>query len=353
MKIGETEITNNSQTYFIAEIGSNFDGSLKRAIKLIDLAKECGADAVKFQHYTAASLVSDTGFQQLKNKLSHQKDWDGSVFEVYDKASLNREWTQELKDHAKSRDLGFLTSPYSKDLIDFTSDLLDAIKIGSGDITWTQIIEYAAKTGKPILLGTGASNIHEVDLAVKSIVKYNSDFCIMQCNTNYEGRKEDFKYQNLRVLNEYSSRYPQAVLGLSCHMPGHLSVLASVALGARIIEKHFTDDNSRPGPDHQFAMNPFSWEKMVSETRDLETLLGSETKKIEKNEIDTCVVQRRALRVKYDLNQGHVLEESDLTALRPCPADAMQPSEIKEVLGKEIIFDKKEGEAILKSDINY
>ena len=129
MLIGSDLINEDSETYFIAEIGSNFDGSLKRALKLIDIAEECGANAVKFQHYTANSLVSDEGFKQIGKQIGHQKDWTGSVFEVYEKASLDKDWTKELQQYSKSKGLGFLTSPYSKKLIDYTSNYLDAIKI--------------------------------------------------------------------------------------------------------------------------------------------------------------------------------------------------------------------------------
>tara|TARA_A100001035_G_C27777910_1_gene500069 strand:+ start:458 stop:1513 length:1056 start_codon:yes stop_codon:yes gene_type:complete len=351
MLIGSDLINQDSETYFIAEIGSNFDGSMKRALRLIDIAKDCGANAVKFQHYTAETLVSDNGFRNLGKQLSHQKEWTGSVFEVYNKASLNKEWTKELHQYSKSKGLGFLTSPYSKELIDYTAEFLDAIKIGSGDITWTEIIEYSAKQNKPILLGTGASDINEVDDAVKAITKHNNQFCIMQCNTNYEGKKEDFKYQNLNVLKEYKKRYPNALLGLSCHMPGHLSVLASVSLGAKIIEKHFTDDNSRPGPDHKFAMNPESWENMVQETRNLESLLGDRIKKIEKNEIDTSVVQRRSIRLRENMMKGETIQMQNLEILRPCPRDALKPSEIELVIGKKLKKNLKKGDAISKNDI--
>ena len=351
MLIGSELINQESPTYFIAEIGSNYDGSFKRALKLIDIAKDSGANAVKFQHYTAESLVSDEGFRKIGKQLGHQKEWKGSVFEVYNKASLNKDWTRELQQYSKGKGLGFLTSPYSKELIDYTTEFLDAIKIGSGDITWTEIIEYASKQKKPILLGTGASDINDVDDAVKAITKHNNELCIMQCNTNYEGKKEDFKYQNLLVLKEYKKRYPSALLGLSCHMPGHLSVLASVSLGAKIIEKHFTDDNSRTGPDHKFAMNPKDWEKMVNETRDLESLLGNRIKKVEKNEIETSIVQRRSIRLNKDMKEGETINKQNLEILRPCPKDAIKPSEIKLVLGKKLKNNLNKGDAIYKKDL--
>ena len=153
------------------------------------------------------------------------------------------------------------------------------------------------------------------------------------------------------VLKEYQERYPNAILGLSCHMPGHLSVLAAVSLGAKIIEKHFTDDNSRQGPDHKFAMNPDSWTKMVIETRNLETILGNKIKKIEKNELDTSIVQRRSIRLKKNMKKGEILKKENFEMLRPCPINAIKPSEINIVLGKKLKVDLNKGDTIFKKDI--
>ena len=199
MLIGSRKIDINSPTYFIAEIGSNFDGSIERALMLIDLAKDSGADAVKFQHYTAKTLVSDIGFKELGTNIGHQKNWNGSVFDIYDKASLNKDWTLELSKHAKKRNIDFITSPYSLELLDYTLEMIDAIKIGSGDITWDEILKVSSTLDKPILLATGASEFSEVEHAYNLLNKKNNQICLMQCNTNYEGKTDHYKYQNINV----------------------------------------------------------------------------------------------------------------------------------------------------------
>ena len=143
--IGNRKISLDSPSFFIAEIGSNYDGEISRAIDLIHLAKECGADAVKFQHYTAGTLVSDKGFEDMGSKSSHQKAWDGSVFEIYDKASLNVEWTDTLKKACDDAGLIFFTSPYSIELVDFVDPYVSAFKLGSGDISWPEVLIKMAK----------------------------------------------------------------------------------------------------------------------------------------------------------------------------------------------------------------
>ena len=145
--------------------------------------------------------------------------------------------------------------------------------------------------------------------------------------------------------------YPGLTLGLSDHTPGHSCVLGAVALGARIIEKHFTDDVSRSGPDHKFSLDPTSWTEMVTRTRELEYALGNGIKRVEFNELETVVVQRRSLRVTTDLKNGHTLSRNDLVALRPCPDDALNPAEIDQVIGQVLRTDKKRGEYISIRDL--
>ena len=145
----------------------------------------------------------------------------------------------------------------------------------------------------------------------------------MQCNTNYTGSIENFEYINLRVLKKYSQLFPDADLGLSDHTPGHTTVLGAIALGAKAIEKHFTLDNNLEGPDHLFSMTPKSWREMVDRARELELAMGSSSeKKIERNEKESSVIQRRSLILNKDLPKGHVIESEDLVALRPCPPQA-------------------------------
>ena len=271
IKLDDKVIGNSSPVYFIAEIGSNFDNDIGRAKELIHMAKESGADAAKFQHYTANTLVSDKGFKELSKKNSHQKLWKKSVYETYNDASLNSNWTGVLQEECESVGLSFLTSPYSFDLVDFVEKYVPAYKVGSGDITWIEIIKHMALKGKPMILATGASTMKDVTRAVDAILAITPDIILLQCNTNYTASISNLKHLQLNTLLRFKERYPGIVTGLSDHMPGHTAVLGAVALGARVIEKHFTDSNKRPGPDHAFAMTPDTWREMVIRTRELES----------------------------------------------------------------------------------
>lgn len=326
----------DNPTYFVADIAANHDGDIGRAKELIYLCAEAGADAAKFQHFSAKSIVSDYGFKNLGNQQSHQASWNKSVFETYKAASLDESWTPILKETCDKAGITFFTSPYSFDLVDSVDEYLNAYKIGSGDITWLEIIEYIALKNKPILLATGASNANEVNLAMNVLLQHTKDIVLMQCNTNYTASLENFKYINLNVLKEYKDQYPGIILGLSDHTPGHATVLGAVSLGARVIEKHFTDDLSREGPDHKFSMNYKAWRDMVDRVRELELALGTRVKKIEKNEEDTVVLQRRAIRAKADLKIGSIITKEMLEFLRPCPENSLPPYCLEDVLGKTL-----------------
>ena len=327
-------IGNGHPTYFIADIAANHDGDLGRAKELIYLAKEAGADAAKFQHFKAETIVSDYGFSVLGGHQSHQSSWKKPVFEVYKDASVDLSWTPVLKETCDKAGITFFTTPYAFDLVDHVDPFVSAYKIGSGDITWIEMIEYIAARKKPYFLATGAATFDDVVRAITAALAINPDFALMQCNTNYTASLENFKYINLNVLKAYRDMYPDMILGLSDHTPGHATVLGAVALGARMIEKHFTDDNARVGPDHKFAMNPQTWRDMVDRTRELELALGGAVKNIEDNELDTAVVQRRSVRLAKDIKQGTPIQKSDLVVLRPCPFDGIVPYRMNEVVGR-------------------
>jgi len=349
--IGKRLVGNDQPTYFIADIAANHDGDLERAKDLIFLAAEAGADAAKFQHFKAESIVSDHGFRTLGTQQAHQSSWKKSVFEVYQDASVSLDWTPTLKKTCDDAGITFFTSPYAFDLIDAVDPYVPAYKIGSGDITWLDIIRRIASKDKPYILATGASTMDEVDRAVQAALAVNTQFALLQCNTNYTGSLENFKFIQLNVLRAYRAMYPGMVLGLSDHTPGLATVLGSVTLGARIIEKHFTDDTSRVGPDHAFSMDPRSWKEMVDRTRELENALGTGIKRVEDNERQTVVVQRRALRTTRDLPAGHVLTRDDLVPLRPCPAGAIEPWQLDAVVNKPLRAAKSKGQHLLASDI--
>lgn len=345
IKIDDKIIGINHPTYFIADIAANHDGDLVKAKELIHLCKEAGADAAKFQHFSADTIVSKNKFENMnKNNQSHQSTWKKSVHEVYSDASVSLDWTLELVAECKKADITFFTSPYSYELVDYIDDYVPAFKVGSGDITWTGIIEHIAKKNKPYLIASGASSLDDVTRAVNAGLKYNKDFVLMQCNTNYTASLENFKYLNLNVLKIYAEMYPGMILGLSDHTPGHVSVLGSIALGARVIEKHFTDDNYREGPDHKFSMDPVAWKEMVNRSRDLEASLGDGVKKIEENEQQAAVVQRRGIQLTRPLSKGSTISPNDIFPLRPCDENSIEPHYIEQLVGKVVNQDLEEGQ---------
>lgn len=349
--IGEKLIAENQPTYFIADIAANHDNDLERAKALIWSAAEAGADAAKFQHFEAETIVSDLGFKTLGSKMSHQSKWEKSVYETYQDAQLNIDWTEILAKTCDDANIDFFTSPYSLPLVDKVDDYVPAFKIGSGDITFEEIVEYIAKKNKPVILATGASTIDDVRRAVDTLLALNKDIILLQCNTNYTGSIDNFHYINLNVLNTFKEIYPGMIIGLSDHTPGCATVLGAIALGARVIEKHYTDDNNRKGPDHPFSMNPVSWKEMVDRSRELEAAMGTGKKIIEDNEKESVVLQRRCLRVAEELPVGHKLSEKDLIALRPAPEQSLPPYEKKDLIGKVLVKPKKSGETLLTSDI--
>lgn len=336
------------ETYFIAEIGSNFDGSFDRAIDLINLAKEAGADAAKFQHYTADALVSGFEFDRLSNS-SHQSKWSKSVFETYRQAELNVEWTEALSKEATRIGIDFFTSAYSLELVDCVAPHVCAYKVGSGDITNWEILQAVGSKGKPVLLGTGASTAEEVSVAVELLRSEGAEVMVMQCNTNYTGASENQKFLNLRVLSEYQRFFSDCFVGLSDHTNSPLAIISAISLGALAIERHFTDDTARNGPDHPFSMDVAGWREMVSMAREVEEMLGEPIKKIEANEMDSVVVQRRGICASRDLSAGSVLTSSDLCFLRPCPDNALSPMQINEVVGRRLLADVCEGQLIFDS----
>jgi N-acetylneuraminate synthase len=339
IKIQDKFIGTNHPTYFVADIAANHDGDLDRAIELIRLAKEAGADAAKFQNFRAPNIVSDYGFRSLGGQLSHQAEWKKSVVEVYDDASIPFEWTPTLKEACDKVGIHYFSSPYDDDAIDMLDPYIPAYKAGSGLMSWPEAIVRMAKKGKPMLIATGAADISDVIRAVRMVREVNDEIILMQCNTNYTASEENYDHLHLNVLKTYAALFPDVVLGLSDH------------LGARVIERHFTDDNDREGPDHKFAMNPQAWANMVEEVRILERALGSHEKFVSGNEKDTYIVQRRCLRAARDIKAGEVFTAEMVEALRPASAGAIMPYEIDEVIGAKALTDIPFGKDLRWTDI--
>jgi len=351
-KIDDVWVGDKYPTYFIADIAANHDGDLQRAKDLIYMAAESGADAAKFQHFEASKIVSDYGFKDLQANKSHQSNWKKSVFEIYEDATVPRYWTQELRNTCIDANIHFFSAPYDFGALDLLNKVgVPVHKIGSGDITWTSMLKNIAQSDKPVLVATGASDIQDVTRAMNLLSNYDVPLCLMQCNTNYTGTLENLKHIHLNVLKTYSLMWPEIVLGLSDHTPGHATVLGAVALGARVIEKHFTDDKLRVGPDHAFSMNPHDWKDMVERTRELEAALGSTRKFVAENEKETVILQRRCLRATSDIPVGTILTEKHLEALRPAPSDSVFPYDEVRLIGHVLKRAKKLGQNFTVYDV--
>jgi sialic acid synthase SpsE len=334
LKINKTLVGDNYPTYFIADIAANHDGKLSRAKKLIKLCALAGANAAKFQHFKAETIVSDYGFKKI-NRLTHQKKWKKTVFQVYKEASLNPEWNSELQKTCSKYNIDYMTAPYDFDYVDDVNKYISAYKIGSGDITWIEIIKKIASKKKPVILATGASSMEDVERALKCIKKINKKIVLMQCNTNYTGSQKNIECLNLNVLKTFKKKFGKnIILGLSDHTFGHLAVLGAVTLGAKVVEKHFTDNNSRKGPDHNFSMNPKTWKEMVCATRNLEKMFGDGVKRIEKNEKKSMIVQRRSIRAKIKIAKNTIIRKDMLINLRPITSKGIPPYNLNKILNK-------------------
>lgn len=333
-------VGDNCPCYCIAEVGSNFDGSLERAKKLIDLAKESGADAVKFQSFEVDKIISKKGFEGLQ--VGFQSKWNKPVYEVYKNAEFPREWTKELIRYSKKKRITFLSSPYDKEAVDILNELgVSAFKIGSGDITWLEQVKYIASKKKPVILGTGASSIREIEKAVETIRETgNNKIVLLQCVTNYPSSLES---ANIKAILMLQDKF-KTLVGYSDHTPGYIVPIGAVAIGACIIEKHFTDDKTRKGPDHQFAMDGKDFKLMVENIRKLEKALGNTDKDLYPEESETVILQRRCIRAKRDIMKGEIIEEVMLDVLRPAPKDALYPKEINKIIRKKAKRDIKKGE---------
>ena len=351
IQIGSHIIGPQAPTYFIADIAANHDGDLERAKELIRLAAQAGANAAKFQNFRAPQIVSDYGFRHMNSQVSHQASWNKSVFEVYQQDSIPFEWTPVLQEVCEEFNIEFFSAPYDFEAIDMLDSFVRMYKAGSGEIDWIEALEHMASKGKPFFVATGAATIGEVQRAVHAILKINPQLVLMQCNTNYTASPMNYDHLHINVLKTYAAMFPDVILGLSDHTHALAPVLGAVALGAGVIERHFTDRNAREGPDHKFAMNPDNWAKMVEETRLLERALGSPDKFIAGNEQETAVVQRRCLRAARDVHAGEIFTREMIDVLRPATPGAIKPDQIPNVIGTRALLDIPFGKELRWTDL--
>jgi N-acetylneuraminate synthase len=316
VKIGNKVIAERRPSYIIAEIGANFDGDIEKAKRLI-------------QSFKAEKIVSENGFRSMKLKGVHGT-WGRPVHEVFRDAEFPREWHKEIAEYCEKIDIDFSTSPYDYEAVDLCMELdVPYIKIGSGDITWLQMIEYIAKKGKPIILATGDATMSEIDEALRVIEETgNNQLILLQCITNYPSKIES---ANINVLKNYQTSF-NVLTGYSDHSPGPVVALGAIALGGVVIEKHFTLNKSDIGPDHPHSMDQNEFKVMVDYIRELESAMGTSRKVVVEEEAETVIVQRRGLYTNKLIKKGEVINEDDIVELRP--ALGILPKFKKVVAGK-------------------
>jgi sialic acid synthase SpsE len=342
ISIGSRRVGEGQPAYVIAEIGANFDRDLDKAKRLVEAAKESGADCAKFQSFLADRIVSAQGFARMNLHGVHGS-WGRPVNEVFRDAEFPREWHHEIAAYCRRVGIDFSTSPYDTDAVDLCEALdVPFIKIGSGEITWLEMLTYIAQKKRPMILGTGDATISEIDEAIRTIeATGNNQLILLQCITNYPSKTES---ANINVLKSYQSAF-DILTGYSDHSPGIVVALGAIALGAVVIEKHFTLSKLDKGPDHPHSMEAPQFARMVTAIRELELALGSTRKLVVDEESETVFVQRRSLYARRRIPAGKVIEEIDIEVLRP--ALGLAPKHKSALVGRTARVDLEEGTPLL------
>ena len=334
----------------IAEAGVNHNGDINLAKQLIDKAADAQVDYIKFQTFKTENLVSKSAKKadyQIKN-IDNKED---SQFQMLKKLELTTEQHLSLINYCKEKDVNFFSTAFDLESIDYLATLdLDFFKIPSGEITNYPYLKLIATYGKPIILSTGMANLQEINEALQVLIQHGvakSDITVLHCNTEYP---TPFKDVNLYAMNTIKDRLGVEV-GYSDHTLGIEVPIAAVALGAKVIEKHFTLDRSLPGPDHKASLEPNELKSMVSAIRNIQDSISGNGEKVpSESEVKNISIVRKSIHTKRALKSGEEIKESDLIALRP--GDGISPMEWDKVVGKKVLNDVSEFAKLKKEDIS-
>lgn len=329
-KIGNTKIGHDYEPYIIAEMSANHNGSVENAKKIISLAKECGASAVKIQTYRPDTITLDSSSEEFR--ISDGL-WAGrTLYELYEEAHMPWEWHSILFDYAKSIDITLFSSPFDKTAVDLLENLqTPAYKIASFEAIDLPLISYAAQTKKPLIISTGMANKLEIEEAVDVALSSGSaGVALLLCVSGYPAPALDY---NLKTLTDMYERF-NVTVGLSDHTIENTTAIASVALGASIIEKHFTLDRNGGGPDDSFSLEPKDLKELVVQSRTAWQALGKVEYGLKSSEIGS-VKFRRSLYFVRSLNVGDVITERDIKSVRP--GYGLEPKLFDKIIGKKVL----------------
>ena len=334
------------KTYIIAELSANHNNDLALAKQTIKAIKESGADAVKFQTYTADSMTLD--IKGVDFEANPEGIWAGiKLYDLYTDASLPYEWHKELVDYSLSLGLEWLSSPFDIAAVDFLETLdCPKYKIASFEIQDIPLIEYAASKGKPMIISTGIALKEDIELAIETCIKAgNKDITILKCTTAYPAPYEEI---NLNTIPLFQKEFDVKV-GLSDHTMGSVVPMGAVALGAKVVEKHFILDRELGGADSSFSMNPIEFKFMVDSIRNLEKALGKPSFELTKKTIGSRT-RGRSLYISEDVKEGDLLTNKNVRSVRP--GFGMHPKFLKEIIGKKFNSDFEKGTPLQKELFN-
>ena len=336
MKIAERLIGKGEPAFVVAEMSANHNQDLELAKKTIKAAAESGADAIKLQTYTPDTMTIDCDNDCFR--IKQDTVWDGqNLHGLYKTAYTPWEWHEELKKLSESLGLVFFSTPFDKTAVDFLEKLdVPAYKIASFEITDIPLIEHIAKMGKPIIFSTGIAGKEDIQAVIDICKKNDVDFAILKCTSAYPAPYDEL---NLRIISDMQDRF-QAVVGLSDHTLGKDIAIASIALGAKIIEKHLILDRKLGGPDATFSMEPSEFKEMVKSIRNVERALGRPSYELTQKMVKGRELSR-SLFVVQDVKKGEPLTEKNVRSIRP--GYGMHPKHLGEILGKKALMDLKRG----------
>jgi len=344
LQIGTREIGHNHPTFVIAEAGINHQGDVEIAKQLISKAKFCGADAVKFQKRTINRILTKSG-------LAMPYDNPNSFGETYGKhkeaLELSFENYYELKKYADEQGIIFCASGWDEESIDFLDELgVPFFKMASADLTNFPLLQHTAKKGKPVILSTGMSTMEQVKDAYNVVNKINAQIAVLQCTSTYPSK---FNEINLNVIHTFKKEFPDAVIGFSGHELGIAIPPVAVALGARIIERHFTLDRTMKGGDHVASLEPQGFEKMVRDIHHVEEAMGSFQKEIQPSELPIYKKLAKSIVSKVPIQRGTPITRDMLTTKGP--GTGIPPTKLEQVIGKTIKKDIDEDMVLIEEDI--
>lgn len=323
----------------IAEAGVNHNGRLELAKQLVDVAKNAGADIVKFQTARLESLVSKSApmAEYQKNNIGEES----SQREMLKQLLLPFEDFEELRDYCKKKEIEFLSTPFDIASIKFLNDMVSVWKIPSGEITNLPYLIEIAKTHKQIIMSTGMCELYEIEEALDILRNYGAgEVTLLHCNTQYPTPYDDV---NLLAMNTLKEKFGCKV-GYSDHTPGIEVSVAAVAMGASMIEKHFTLDKNMSGPDHRASLEPQELKDMIDSIRHIERAMGDGNKKPSNSEMSNKIVARKSIVAAEKIRKGEVFSEKNLTTKRP--GNGISPMQWFDILGKEASYDFEEDELI-------